>query len=161
MKPTFFQQRGVALYISIVVTSVLLLVAFAISNVTLKQITLANVNKDSHLAFYAADSGAECALYWDVKAPSGSAFSTSSPYTINCNRDASNPTNQWTVGGGGDTQATSTFTMYFLPDPQCAIVSVHKRYEGTVLKTRIESRGYNSCSASNQRRVERAVRAEY
>jgi len=98
-------------------------------------------------------------VYWDVQNPAGfSAFSTSTGSTIFCNKDSNNPGNQWVVGGND----TSTINRIdFLPDSSCAIVVVTKAYVGSVLKTTIESKGYNSCDLSNPRRVERAVRATY
>lgn len=155
----FSTEKGVTLYVAIVVTSALLLVSFAIANVTLKQAALASINKDSHIAFFAADSGIECALYWDLKnVGGGSAFATTSTTVINCNGDSNNPANQNIVVGG---QATSTFQVTFNPEPYCAFVSVNKSYSGSTLNTYIESRGYNSCDTSNPRRVERAVRVNY
>ena len=154
------REKGVTLYVAIVVTSALLLVSFAIANVTLKQATLASINRDSHIAFFAADAGTECALYWDVKnLGGGSAFSTTTTTNISCNEDSNNLSNPTPKVVGG--QATSTFTVTFNPEPYCAIVSVNKKYQGGNLQTSIESRGYNSCDVSNARRVERAVRIEY
>ncbi len=153
------KERGVTLYVAIIITTTLLLVSSAIANVTLKQVKLASINRDSHLAFFAADSGAECALYWDVKAAGGgSAFSTTTATTISCNADENNPENENMVVGGDE---TSTFRILFKPEPYCADVTVVKTYNGGVLETHIESRGYNSCDVNNPRRVERAVQADY
>ncbi len=161
----FKQDKGVTLYIAIVVTSALLLVSFAIADVTLKQAALASINRDSHIAFFAADTGIECALYWDLKNTfGGSAFATSTTASIDCNGDSSNPENQNisivpAFGDGGS--ATSTFQINFNPEPYCAIVSVAKSYSGPTLNTLIESRGYNSCDDNNPRKVERAIRVSY
>ena len=159
------EERGVTLYIAIVVTSALLLVSFAIADTTLKQAALASINRDSHIAFFAADTGIECALYWDLKNVSGgSAFSTSSPSTISCNGDASNPGNQNiqpVLNLDQNSSGTSTFQINFLPETYCVKVSVGKAYSGASLNTTIESKGYNSCDSINPRRVERAVRVSY
>ncbi len=153
-------KRGVTLYVAIVVTSALLLVSFAIANVTFKQASLASINKDSHLAFFAADSGAECALYWDLKNPTGgSAFSTSTVSQISCNYDGIQNADNENMQVGGLT--TSEFNITFNPEPYCTKVTVTKAYQGGNLTTKIESRGYNTCDSSNPRRVERAVRIEY
>jgi Tfp pilus assembly protein PilX len=159
------EEKGVTLYVAIVVTSALLLVSFAIADTTLKQVSLASIDRDSHIAFFAADSGVECALYWDLKNPSGgSAFATTTSSTISCNGDSNNPENQNiniipVFGNGG--QATSTFQVDFKPETSCAVVSVSKSYSGSVLNTTIQSKGYNSCDPTNARRVERAVRVAY
>ena len=126
-----------------------LLVAAGIVSLALKQALISASGRESQLAFYAADTGLECALYWDVQNPSGnSAFFTSTGSQINCNNQ------MMTVGGS----AQSTFTLNLSPDPYCVIVTVTKNPDNSTL---IESRGYNTCDVSNPRRVERAIRAIY
>lgn len=150
------RKKGFTLFIAIVVMGALLLISTSIVNIAVKQSLIANSGKESQVAFYAADTGMECALFWDVKNSSGqSAFATSTGSTIYCNRDSSNQSNQWVVGGS----SVSTINRIdFLPDPYCAIVTVTKNGDGTTV---IESRGYNTCAGSSSRRVERAVRATY
>lgn len=149
-------NKGFTLFIAIVVMGTLLLITTGLVNLSVKQSFIANAGKESQIAFYAADTGMECAIYWDVKNPSGqSAFATTTGSTINCNRDSNNSGNQWVVGGS----SVSTINrINFLPDPYCAIVTVTKNANGT---TNIESKGYNTCDPANRRRVERAVRATY
>lgn len=148
-------SRGVTLFVSIVIAGTLLLVSMGIINVAVRQAFLTSAGRESQYAFYAADTGIECALYWDVKNSTGvSAFSTTTGTSIRCNRDANNPSNEFVVGGS----SVSTFTMTFLPDPYCARVTVTKSADGS---TKVESLGYNTCNSSNPRRVERAVRATY
>ncbi len=148
-------QKGFTLFISIVIASTLLLVATGLINLAYRQSLISVAGKDSQNAFYSADTGLECAIYWDVHSPEGiSAFATSTGSTINCNKDASNPSNEWVVGGS----SVSSFDLTFLPDPFCATVTVTKGADGS---TSIESKGYNTCSSLNPRRVERAVRATY
>ena len=155
MKRNFSEkEKGVALYIAVVITGVLLLVSYAIINTAIKQLGISNSTRDSQAAFYAADSGIECALFWDLKGGliyNGSAFSTSTTRNISCNNT------NISVGG----VATSTFDLDFLPEPYCATVVVGKSYNGNVLTTHIESRGYNSCDSTDLRRVERAIEVNY
>ena len=146
------KDKGIALLITIILTGTLLLVATSIMNTAVKQAFLSATGRESQYAFYAADSGAECALYWDVQNPSGfSAFNSQS--NIECNHDAVNPDNHFTVGETNP----STFTITFLPDPYCAIVTVTKAGNTTT----IDSSGYNTCDSANPRRVERAVHINY
>jgi Tfp pilus assembly protein PilX len=157
-------QRGIALYIAITITGALVLVAFAIISIALRQINIASVGRDSQAAFYAADSGAECALFWDVKNPTNptrSAFATTTSQVISCNANVANPLNNNISVGGGQANATSTFDLTFLPDAYCATVTVVKSYIGGQSATKIESRGYNTCADGALRRVERAVRITY
>ena len=149
-------NKGFTIFIAIVVMGTLLLVATGLTTLSVRQALISASGRESHYAFYAADTGIECAIYWDVQNPGGqSAFSTSTGSVLFCNKDAQNPTNEWTVGGN----TTSVINrINFLPDPYCAIVTVTKGVNGS---TRIESLGYNTCDPSNPRRVERAVRATY
>lgn len=147
-------NRGFTLFIALVVTGTLLLIASGVVSLAVKQSLISVSGRDSQIAFYAADSGLECALYWDVKNPSGqSAFATTTGTMINCNRDANNGGNQWVVGGS----SASSFTINFAPENACAKVTVVKSNSSTT----IESLGYNTCNSTNPRRVERAVRATY
>lgn len=154
--PTTSKNNGFTLFIAMIVAGVLLLITAGLSNLSIGQAFISSSGRESQYAFYAADTGIECALYWDVGNPSGiSAFSTSTGATIFCNKDANNQGNQWSVGGS----STSIINrINFLPDPYCAIVTVTKDISGG---TKIESRGYNTCDLSNPRRVERAVRVLY
>jgi Tfp pilus assembly protein PilX len=151
-----FGEKGFALFMAMILTSTLLLVAAGIVSIATRQAVIASFNSESQYAFYAADTGIECALFWDVQSPSGiSAFSTTTGTQVFCNLDANNTANTWFVGGSN----VSTINyISFQPDPYCAIVTVTKNVDGT---TQIESFGYNTCDSSNLRRVERAVRAKY
>lgn len=60
------QKKGFVLAFSLLISSIVLVLAFGIFNILLKQIILTGSAKDSQIAFYAADAGAECALYWDT-----------------------------------------------------------------------------------------------
>jgi Tfp pilus assembly protein PilX len=153
-------KKGVALYIAITVTGALVLISFAIIELALRQIALSSAGRDSQEAFYAADSGSECALYWDVKNSVGrSAFATTSwTSPITCNGQSINFTP--VVSGTPPLNGTSTFNITFLPEAYCATVSVSKSYSGGLPVTKIESRGYNTCVASPLR-VERAIRITY
>jgi len=149
------KQSGFTLFIAIVVMGTLLMISTGIVNLAVKQAFISSSGRESQHAFYAADTGIECALYWDVQSPTGqSAFATTTGSMINCNMDVNNPGNEWVVGGA----EISTANITFLPEPYCATVVVTK---GPGATTQIESFGYNTCDPSNPRRVERAVRASY
>lgn len=148
-------KSGFALFVALIITGALLLIATGIVNLALKQSAISRSGRESQEAFYAADTGMECALYWDIGSPSGvSAFLHETGVSIYCNKDSNNPTNQWVVGGS---RVSTINRIDFAPDPYCAIVTVTKDPDGS---TTIESKGYNNCEA-NSRRVERAVRASY
>jgi Tfp pilus assembly protein PilX len=62
------KNRGMTLFISIVIMGILLFVSFVVVNIAIKSTLFASSGRDSQLAFFAADSGIECSLYWDTKA---------------------------------------------------------------------------------------------
>ncbi|MFA5838534.1 MAG: pilus assembly PilX N-terminal domain-containing protein [Candidatus Paceibacterota bacterium] len=138
-------SHGFTLLMAMVISSLLLSLGITVFNVTLKELVLSSYGRNSQFAFYAADTGVECALFWGIKK---NAFSTSSPTNIEC--DGKTIEN---VGG----QSVSIFNINFSPDPFCATVTVDKSGNRTI----IESRGYNTCDVSNARRVERGIRVTY
>jgi len=149
-------NKGFTLFIAIIVMSTLLLITTGIVSLAARQSLISSAGRESQEAFYAADTGIECALYWDVQNPTGiSAFATSTSAIIFCNQDALNSGNQWTVGGS---EVSIINRIEFLPDLFCAIVTVTKNMDGS---TEIESLGYNTCDPSSLRRVERAIRTTY
>lgn len=150
MKKLKHKKRGFTLLYAVLVSSLLLSLGIAIFNVTLKELDLSSSARESQFAFYAADTGIECALYWDIQ---HSAFATSTSSNINCAEQTING-----VGGNGY-DVPSTFTITLAPLSHCAVVSVTKRSGPD--RTFVESRGYNTCDTGNPRRVERAIRASY
>ena len=84
-------KKGFTLLIAIVVTSMLLIVSFVVANVSLKQLVLSYAGVESQYAFYAADSGVECATFWDLKTGTTSAFSINNTLPISCNNQTIGP----------------------------------------------------------------------
>ena len=80
IKNKFKNKKGITLFIAIVIMGILLFISFAVINIAIKGSLFASSGRDSQYAFYAADSGVECALYWDSKVKP-SAFSTGAPAT--------------------------------------------------------------------------------
>ncbi len=60
-------SEGIAIYMAVTITAALVLVSFSVINLVVKQIGISGAARESQAAFYAADSGIECALYWDLK----------------------------------------------------------------------------------------------
>lgn len=157
-------QSGFTLFIALIVSSLLLAIGFSLSTIILKQLIFSNSGKESQLAFYAADSGAECALYWDRKGIDGYTVFDGAFATSTTNRDifcgTGGPTTPSTAQVGrfdkipsaNQLEATTTFYADFSDpsDPNnkaCAKVTVYKWLDITqdppIEHTRIDSRGYN------------------
>jgi Tfp pilus assembly protein PilX len=60
------KQKAFVLLFSVLVSSLVLAVGISIISIALKQVVLSGSGRDSQFAFYAANTGAECALYWDL-----------------------------------------------------------------------------------------------
>lgn len=150
-------QEGFTLLFAVLVANLILAIGIATFNLTVKQVTLSSVGRESQVAFFAADSGVECALYWDFK---HNAFSVSQPISsITCNGITITQADDGGTLGGRAYGTPTTFTFTFPPDPFCATVSVTKY--NNPKRTVVDSRGYNTCDVSNPRRVERGIRANY
>jgi hypothetical protein len=176
--------RGFTIFFAVLVGGLALSIGMAIYDLIIRELDLSYNATQSQYAIYAADTGVECALYWDFKCPNdasypycarsgGSAFATSSnssPGTgVMCNgRDVTTEAiaaGTWPLAGASATAATSTFVVTFQPQKYCAIVTVAKY--GTPSKTTIESRGYNTggtattCGPQGAIRLERALQVTY
>ncbi|KKQ76891.1 MAG: hypothetical protein A3A96_04485 [Candidatus Zambryskibacteria bacterium RIFCSPLOWO2_01_FULL_39_39] len=166
----FERNKGMTLFIAVTIMAILLVISYAVVNIAIKGSQFATSGRDSQFAFYAADSGIECALYWDSKFDSFATSTSGSP--ISCggsslvaNDTISGTTTLTRIGGGGDANQTSFFGFVMNQGsnsvPHCAIVTVRKYYVGARLWTYIKSRGYNTCDVSNPRRLERGIEVSY
>lgn len=153
------KNKGFTLLVAIVTTSLLLIVSFVVVNVALKQLLLSYSNQESQYSYYNAESGVECAIYWDLKnsvppniGVTDSAFSTTTTNEIECYGKIVN------VGGGGYANATSTFEIALAKG--CVVVKVGK-VPNPYGYTRIESYGYNNCTPDVERKFERGITITY
>lgn len=58
-------KRGVVILFAVLLVSVVLTVSLGIFNITYRQLVLSSLASESEIAFAAADSARNCALYWD------------------------------------------------------------------------------------------------
>jgi hypothetical protein len=59
-------KKGFTLLFAILVSIMVLAVGASIINISLKQVILSSSGRESQFAFYAANTGLECALFWDL-----------------------------------------------------------------------------------------------
>lgn len=150
-------KAGFTLLFAVLISNLILAIGIATFNLTVKQVILSSAGRESQFAFFAADSGVECALFWDFE---HNAFAVSQPIgQIICNGATITEADDGGSLGGRPYGTATTFTFNFPPDPYCAKVSVTK-YDNP-RRTVIDSRGYNTCDIGNPRRVERGIRANY
>lgn len=144
-------ERGFTLIIAVVLSSVTLALALALLDVAYKQVTLAFAAKNSHQAFANADSALECALYYDQKDDLFGYGKTSGSVTCN-GRTETVTFNQVPA------IRTRTYTLTCAGGGESARVTIYKWSDAS---TAIYANGYNSCSSSDVRRVERGVKISY
>lgn len=172
------QNRGFAMLFAVLVASVLLAIGLSIFNLTVKELTLSSSGRESQFAFYAADTGAECALYWDFRGVDIFATSTDgrnpTPSNPDCADTFGQPIQVITNNNYVSTYtgypiartSNSAVTQFSLTIPNgsvsyCSIVTVIKDSSSGTLKTTIDSRGYNTCDTTDPSRVERALIVNY
>ena len=173
------KKRGFTIFFAVLVASLALAVGLSIYDILVRELALSQTATQSQYAIYAADTGAECALYWDAKytnasnnnnGGSNSAFATSSFSTILpsgsllwCN--GSDISTVWTFPAPPVNPAAGAATTSFqiLTGPSaaspCALVTVAK--VGNPSQTTVVSHGYNTCSSTGIVRLERALQVSY
>lgn len=150
--PPSQKQRGFVLLMSVLVASLMLVLASSMFNLVQKQIILSSIGRESQFAFYTADSALECALFWDFQYQSFSNPAGGTPVVCN----------NITIGSIAFVGLEIPMSFEFDSGGYCAKVEVTKH--ATYPKTTIEARGYNTtCAnlATNLRSLERAVTVNY
>lgn len=149
--------RGFALLYSIIIISLILTIAISISDTTYKQGVLSSLARDSQIAFYQADTGIECGMYWD--AFRNSFASPMAPGTAPDNLDCGDRLLKLVAP-----ESQANYLVYQLivtegSDP-CFKVVFDKTALGPSELGHIQSRGYNICDAG-PKQVERALEVVY
>lgn len=146
-------QKGFTILLAALVASLVLTLGIAIFSVAQKQVILSSLGRSSQYAFYAADTGAECALYWDVRFDY---FSTTTP-TMTPACDGVTLVFKGTPGA-----LPYTIVFKFEPNGYCSDVSVTK--SATDPKTVIHANGFSTpCSdiSLSNRALQRSVELSY
>ena len=159
-------KKGFALLFSVLVSSLLLALSASILHINYKEFLLSGFGRESQKAFYVADMGSECALYWDVRHTgfAESPFATSTDqYPIECSGLLGIVVSR--------SNNISTFDATVIPGNYYMSVVVQKSYEDLsnppdgikeYLLTTINSRGSNvPPGVPSNKRVERGVKLQY
>lgn len=154
------KQNGYAILFTVVVVSVISLMAIGLSNSSYKQIILSSLAKDSHLAFYQSDTAAECALYADNKLDM-----SIPPGLWSCGLDSNG--NDYNLDVQPPDVSDPNTTLYYLkPDPiistsnePCFSIQITK--DNVNFTSNIKGKGYNVCDVNNPRVLERLTEVDY
>lgn len=159
------KNSGFALLYAVMISSIILAMTLGVMNISLKEIKFSTEAKDTNEAFFNADIGAECALYYDIKNinffsnPESGNIPTGEESIIKCaNLSITYPnynqinSNSWfyddfTISGLGNS------------GQGCAIVKIEKT-DSPEITTKITSKGYNNC-VSNTNIIERELELNY
>jgi len=159
-------KKGIALLFAIMLSTIFLTITTGVLNISVKELNFSTSTKDTNNAFYAADSGIECALYNDK---SGSTFFVDqAAEEIGATADFT--CFQSSISLNGTFSEGFSFIVSGLGsnNNSCAKVSVSKitdSVDPTIIVTKIISKGYNigdeNCESSNTNRVERVLEVSY
>lgn len=157
---TKFGRRGFALLFTVMISSIILSIALGVSSIAFKEVKFGTSAKEANDAFFAADTGVECALAND-KFTSNTFVSSGGSGVVTCLgsnialSDASYPSFGFVVSGLGS------------DNDSCAIVTVYKDAASNPpnVITEIISKGYNfgnaACTSASPNRIEREVKVNY
>lgn len=156
------KKRGFALMIAALISSIVLAMGAAIYDISIKQLSLSSLSRETQYAFYAADTAAECALYWDTRY---AYFATTTPGGVTPKCDGQNVTMTETHGYSQPYTYPYTLTFQFSPNGFCSNVGVTKSINGSgVVSTVIHADGYNTACgsiASSRVSLQRSVELTY
>ena len=145
--------RAFTMLMAVLISSVLLALGYEIYNLAVKEVNLSSSGRESQFAFFAADSGVECALWADSKLD---AFATTSSLTeLDCGTATSTLARETS---GTDYITTFDVVTGTGSKTQCTSIVVTRKVPK---KTIIEAFGHNTCVLTNPLRLERAIRVTY
>lgn len=127
-------RSGFVILFVVTLSSILLSIALGVANIALKEVKFGTSARDANDAFFAADTGIECALFYDYAKGSNNSFGGTGPNPIQClggdiTINGASPTWDFKVLGLGSS------------GQGCAKVTVNKTV--TPPLTTIISKGYN------------------
>ena len=163
------------MFFAVLVSSLALAIGLAIYDLVVRELQVSSTTEQSQYAIYAADTAAECALYWDfeyVASTNGSdsVFATSSAdsnatmtnASTNCNgQDITSYAASSRVVSASLTAATTTNTLTI--GTYYAIVQVAKTMNLStgVVNTTVYAYGFNTTATTSPNAVERELQVSY
>jgi hypothetical protein len=175
------QNKGFVALFAVFLTIIVLAITIGIANISYKEQLLSSSAREANTAFFAADSGAECALYYDQSAPpAGDFFNLNGTPDVKCFGDTGGVTIFGSFGlpiqdpKGRPADGKFTIDNLNTTTSSCVSIVVYKGVVDSFNNTKstiIESKGYNfdCATVANilampnllERLVERVVRVSY
>ena len=154
------RKKGVTIFFAMLIIALLIGIGSSISLLSQKQVNISTLSKQSELAFYSADSGAECVFYWDKNSTKLDPWTAQSTAAINCNAASVTVCDNTT---SFCTDTTKTFRISF-GNNACADITLSKQQLGDapfVVVTTLTSQGYNDCRANAVNQLQRTIKVTY
>ncbi len=148
-------SRGFTILLSALVASLVLALGISVFSIAQKQLILSSIGRNSQYAFYAADSGAECGLFWDTRSSAFDPLALISPLTCDANSAI-------TVSHSDLSSYPITYQFSFDPSGYCARVTIIKNIVHP--RTRISVDGFSVACAeieTSARVLQRSVELTY
>ncbi len=147
-------SQGYAILFAVLLISIILAIALGILNIALKEFNFTATARNSHVGFFAADTGGECALYAKKNGMLNGA-SVATPPSMTC--DTQTVTSTGVDLGNSITQFT--FQPISVQDG-CSVVDIVIDNSNTqISKTTINAHGYNiKCNQLSNNAVQKTER---
>lgn len=148
-------NRGIALLFTLLIIGVAISISIGVFNIILGELKISEGARESMRALFAADSGVECILYWDLKE---SAFVFDKEKAITCM--GSSPPFSRSSQIINDKAATvyQSSAPFILSNEACVSLTVIKFSDGS---SRIAALGENICNPAALRVVQRGIEVNY
>lgn len=153
-------NRGFAILFAVTLSGIILSIALGVSNIAVREVKFSTSTRFSNEAFFAADTGAECAFYND-RSTSSSFLQNGGSGNVECLGQK--------LDLFGDFNSGWSFIVPGLGQSgeSCAKVYVTKveDFDTGAITTTIVSKGYNIgdelCESTNINRIERELKTTY
>lgn len=153
-------RKGFVLLFAVTLSAMLLAIALGVANIAFNEVKFGTNAKDTNNAFFAADTGAECALLYNKNPTSNTKYPVSSPMTCAGNPPTSfiSLTNFWsfTISGlGSEKQGCANVTVDKRP-----LNKIPQEYPGTIITSNGHNDNGGGCT-SGSNTVERQLEVKY
>ena len=152
-------QRGFTILLAALIASLVLALGISVFSIAQKQLILSSTGRNSQLAFYAADTGAECALFWDMRNMAFDPGAETQLTPIGCDGDLGITVTHTDLPPGNP---TDRYEFDFDPNGYCVQVTVEKNTVHP--RTRIHADGFSVPCAdidTSSRALQRSVELTY
>lgn len=153
----YYKNKGYAILYTLVIVSIISAISIGVAHSVQKQLVLSSLARDSQMAFYAADTAAECALYANENPNNNPNLGLPGlGSTWNCGKDDKG--NDFVIDYSITPLGLFALDAIPLSGGSCFLTTIDKTVPSVIT---IIVKGYNTCDNSSARQVERGIRVDY